>query len=113
MLHLLRLTHNRFEAGFFPASPPWWGYTFLFQVQTRALFFYGQPDNTGQLYVKISNTEPAYPGDATDITLEQWQRWDIDLSAVNGLQSVTELATGVDGADAAGMLYIDGIRLYP
>jgi hypothetical protein len=82
-------------------------------VQTLSLFFYGQPDNSGQLYVKINNTKLIYNGDAADITAAQWQQWNIDLNAVPGLQNVTVLTIGVDGASAAGMLYIDDIRLYP
>ena len=46
-------------------------------------------------------------------TAAQWQQWDIDLTPLDGLQNVTTLTIGVDGASAAGMLYIDDIRLYP
>jgi len=79
-------------------------------VQTLSLFAYGQPDNSGQLYVKINGTKVVYDG---DITQEQWQEWTIDLAALGGLQNVTALTIGVDGASAAGMLYIDDIRLNP
>jgi len=82
-------------------------------VRTLALFFYGQPDNSGQLYVKINDSKVVYNGDAADLTQEQWQQWNIDLTSLDGLQNVTTLTIGVDGADAAGMLYIDDIRLYP
>jgi len=82
-------------------------------VQTLSLFFYGQLDNSGQLYVKINNSKVLYDGDAADIALEQWQEWIIDLSALGGLQNVTALTIGVDGASAAGKLYIDDIRLNP
>jgi hypothetical protein len=82
-------------------------------VQTLSLFFYGQPDNGGQLYVKINNIKVVYTGDAADITQAQWQQWNIDLTSLDGLQNVTTLTIGVDGVSAAGMLYIDDIRLYP
>ena len=74
------------------------------------MFYYGQPDNSGQLYVKINNTKVT---GAADLTQEQWTRWDIDLTGLAGLQNVTQLTIGVDGGSAAGMLYIDDIRLYP
>ncbi len=82
-------------------------------VRTLSLFFYGQPDNSGQLFVKINDSKVVYTGAATDISQAQWQRWDIDLTSIGGLQNVATLAIGVDGASAAGMLYIDDIRLYP
>ena len=44
---------------------------------------------------------------------EQWQQWNIDLTSIDGLQNVTTLTIGVDGDTAAGMLYIDDMRLYP
>jgi hypothetical protein len=80
------------------------------EVQTLSLFFYGQPDNMGQLYAKINSTKVVYDG---DIAQAQWQQWNIDLTSLAGLQTVTQLSIGVDGASAAGMLYIDDIRLYP
>jgi len=79
-------------------------------VQTLSLFFYGQTDNSGQLYVKINDAKVVYDA---DINQEQWQRWNIDLTRLDGLQNVTTLTIGVDGATAAGTLYIDDIRLYP
>jgi len=83
-------------------------------VQSLSLMFYGEADNSGQLYIKINNTKVMYEGDAGDIQNSQWQPWIIDLSSVGGnLQSVSSLTIGVDGASAAGMLYIDEIRLYP
>jgi hypothetical protein len=82
-------------------------------VQTLALAFRGTAGNTGTLYVKINNTKVVYEGDASSIARPAWQLWYIDLSAVSGLQNVTSLTVGVDGASAAGMLYIDDIRLHP
>ena len=82
-------------------------------VQTLALAFYGETGNTGTLYVKINNTKVTYDLDAADIARTGWQAWNIDLAGISGLQNVTSLTIGVDGGSAAGMLYIDDIRLYP
>jgi len=82
-------------------------------VQTLTLAFRGTAGNTGTLYVKINNSKVAYDLDPADIAVAGWQAWNIDLTAVSGLQNVTSLTIGVDGASAAGMLYIDDIRLYP
>jgi len=82
-------------------------------VQTLSLAFYGTAGNTGTLYVKINNTKVSYDLDPADIARASWQAWNIDLTALSGLQNVTKLTIGVDGASAAGMLYIDDIRLYP
>ena len=82
-------------------------------VKSLSLFFYGDPANTGQLYVKINNTKVLYNGSAADIQGKQWQPWNIDLSAVGGnLGNVTKLTIGIEGT-GAGTLYIDDIRLYP
>jgi hypothetical protein len=82
-------------------------------VQTLSLAFYGTEGNTGTLYVKINNSKLSYDLDPTDIARASWQTWNIDLTALSGLQNVTQLTIGVDGANAAGMLYIDDIRLHP
>jgi hypothetical protein len=82
--------------------------------QTLALAFYGDPDNTGQMYLKINNTKVPYNGKGEDLKRTQWQAWNIDLAATGAnLQSVTKIALGIDGAGAAGMLYFDNLRLYP
>ena len=82
-------------------------------VQTLALAFSGEAGNTGTLYVKINNTKVLYDRDSADIARSGWQAWNIDLTALSGLGNVTSLQIGVDGGNAAGMLYIDDIRLYP
>lgn len=83
-------------------------------IKTLSLMFFGAKDNTGQLYVKINSVKVVYDGDAGDIARPYWQAWNIDLSGVNvNLQKVASLTVGVDGASAAGMLYLDAIRLYP
>ena len=79
-------------------------------IRTFSLFFYGQANNSGQLYVKINDIKVVYHG---DVTQTQWQQWPIDLTSMDGLENVTTLTIGVEGNAAAGMLYIDDIRLYP
>ncbi len=83
-------------------------------IQTLGLYFSGTSGNGGQLYVKINGTKVVYDGDPADIARPLWQPWNIDLSAVAAnLQNVTELAVGIDGAGATGLLYVDDVRLYP
>jgi len=83
-------------------------------VKSLSLYFHGAADNTGQLYVKINGTKVPYDGDAADIARAGWQPWNIDLSTVGGnLSNVTSLIVGIEGAGAAGVVYIDDIRLYP
>ncbi len=83
-------------------------------IQSLSLYFYGDPDNTGQLYLKINDIEVPYDGDAADLKRGVWQPWNVDLTAVNGsLNNVTELTIGIEGAGASGVVYVDNIRLYP
>ena len=82
-------------------------------IKTLAIAFAGTEGNTGTLYIKINSTKIVYDGAAADIARGVWQAWNVDLTGVSGLQNVTSLTIGVDGASAAGMLYFDDIRLYP
>jgi len=83
-------------------------------IKSLSLYFHGDADNTGQLYVKINGTKVAYDGPAGDIAITAWLPWNIDLSAVGGnLSNVKTLTIGVEGAGASGVLYIDDVRLYP
>ncbi len=41
--------------------------------QTLSLAFYGDPNNTGTMYLKINNTKVPYNGDAADIKQAEWQ----------------------------------------
>ena len=82
-------------------------------VKSLSLHFHGAAGNTGQLYVKINGTKVLYDGDAGDIALTGWQPWNIDLSTVGNVSNVTSLIIGIDGANAAGVVYIDDVRLYP
>jgi len=79
-------------------------------IKSLAIALRGAVGNTGQLYVKINNTKLVYDG---SIAQPSWQTWNIDLSEVGtNLANVSSITLGVDGA-AAGMLYIDDIRLHP
>ncbi|MHC4518218.1 MAG: LamG-like jellyroll fold domain-containing protein, partial [Planctomycetota bacterium] len=83
-------------------------------IRSLAIAFAGAVGNGGQLYVKINGVKVAYDGDAGDIASVSWLAWNIDLSTVGGnLSSVTSLTIGIEGAGAAGVVYIDDIRLYP
>ena len=81
-------------------------------LQTLSIAFHGMPGNTGQLYAKINNTKIPYDQDPADIANGSWLVWLIDLSSVSGLNNVTSLSIGVDGAGAAGTIYLDEIKLY-
>jgi hypothetical protein len=82
-------------------------------IKSLSLWFRGASANGGQLYVKVNNTKISYDGDAADLTRLGWQVWNIDLSAVGNVSSVRSLTIGIEGAGAAGTLYVDDIRLYP
>ena len=82
-------------------------------IQTLSLMFHGTSGNTGTLYIKVNNSKVLYDLGPTDIARSAWQAWNIDLAGMPGLENVTGLTIGIDGAGAAGMLYIDDIRLYP
>ncbi len=87
----------------------------LYGISTLTLYIRGAVGNNGQLYARINNAKVPYDGDAAGIATVIWQAWNIDLSAVVGgnLKSVNKLTIGIEGADAAGTLYVDDIRLYP
>ncbi len=83
-------------------------------VKSLSLFFQGEADNTGQLYVKINGTKVAYDGEAGDIAENIWMPWNIDLSTVGAnVGNVTSLIIGIEGAGAEGVVYVDDVRLYP
>ena len=81
-------------------------------IETLSLAFHGTAGNTGELYIRINDTKVPYDRDPADIGRSAWHTWNIDLGTITGLQNVTDLAIGVDGAGASGMLLIDDIRLY-
>jgi hypothetical protein len=83
-------------------------------IKSLSLYFYGDPNSSGQLYLKINNTKVPYNGPATNIKKAEWQVWNVDLSTVAGdLSKVTMLTIGIEGTGASGILYLDDIRLYP
>jgi len=83
-------------------------------IQSLSLQVYGAPGNTGQLYLKINNSKISYQGLPDALQRQQWVPWNIDLASTGaGLSNVTSLSLGIEGASAAGMIYVDEIRLYP
>jgi hypothetical protein len=83
-------------------------------IKSLSLYFRGATDNTGgQLYLKINGTKVAYNGGAGDLAKASWTAWNIDLATVSGLNKVTSLTIGIEGAGSKGILYVDDIRLYP
>jgi len=83
-------------------------------LKTLSLWFYGNPDNVaGQMYVKVNGARVEYDGDASNMTQQGWQAWNIELASFGtNLQGVTSLAIGIEGNGASGMLYVDDIRLF-
>ena len=77
-------------------------------IKSLSLSVYGDPDNTGQLYLEINGTRVDYTG---DITAAAWQTWIVDLSTVGNVSNVNSLVIGVEGSGATGVVYIDDIRL--
>jgi len=81
-------------------------------ITKLVVHFYGSPDNTGQLYVKINSAKIPYPGNAADIAAEAWTSWEIDLTSLAATaRSVSTLSIGIDGSGASGLLYIDDVWL--
>ena len=82
-------------------------------VQELHVYFHGSVDNAaGQLYVKINDTKVLYEGYGDTLQVSKWIPFVIDLSSVEGLQSVTSLAIRIEGG-GSGVLYIDDIQLCP
>lgn len=83
-------------------------------IQSLSLFVHGDADNSGQLYLKINDTQIDYEGLPDVMQRTQWVPWNIDLAGSGAdVADVTSLTIGVQGAGATGMLYVDDIRLYP
>ncbi len=81
-------------------------------IKSLSLWFYGNSDNSGRLYVKINGTKIVYDGDAANIAQAQWQPWNIDLTTSGAnLSHVTTLTIGVEGI-GSGLIFVDDIRLY-
>ncbi len=83
-------------------------------IKTLTVWFYGDPANAAQqMYVKINSTKIPYDGEAANLTVAQWQTWQIDLTGLN-VGSVRTLSIGLDrvnGIGGAGKVLIDDIRL--
>jgi len=77
-------------------------------IKALTLYFYGAPDNGGQLYVKINDTKIS---DNADLSMPRWNQMNIDLTGLT-VDNVTSITVGVDGAGAVGVLLVDNIRLY-
>jgi hypothetical protein len=84
-----------------------------FGIKTLVLFFRGEPDNTGQIYVKINGKKASYTADSGAIARPYWTQWNIDLSSftVRGALKVSSFSVGIEGV-GSGVLYVDDIRLY-
>ena len=80
-------------------------------AKTLVVHFYGDPENTGQLYVQVNNgTKVMYDGSATALATPYWTQWNIDLASMGNVQNVSQLSIGLEGG--SGLVYIDDIRLY-
>ncbi len=84
-------------------------------VKILSLFFYGPATNTvGQLYARIDGKKVTYTGAKEDLKQAAWVQWSIDLSSLGAdLKTVKSLIVGVEGAGAAGTLFLDDIQLRP
>jgi hypothetical protein len=82
-------------------------------IKGLVIYFRGQADNGGQLYIKIGSKKIAYDGPAANIARPSWQMWSVDLATAGSISSVKSLTIGVEGSGKTGKLYIDDIRLYP
>jgi len=83
-------------------------------VQSLAIYVYGLPGNTGQLYLKINGLRIDYTGLSDALQRQQWVLWAVDLSTLAvDLTNITSLTIGIEGASAPGMIYVDDIALYP
>jgi len=82
-------------------------------IQTLSIAFRGTEGNTGTMYAEINGTKILSDPATTDLGLEQWQIWNIDLTSVTGdLTHVQSLSIGIDGFGATGVIYLDDIELY-
>ncbi len=84
-------------------------------IKWLTVWFYGDPTNDAQqMYVKINAVKILYDGSAEDLKLDEWQRWNIDLSS-RSVNSVTALTIGFERIGAVGgqgAVLIDDVLLY-
>jgi len=83
-------------------------------IKTLVLYFYGSLANSGgQAYVKINGTKVPYDGDVANLSRPIWTLWSVDLTSIGAdLKNVSKLTIGIEGAGAAGTIYVDEIGLY-
>jgi hypothetical protein len=85
-----------------------------FGCKSVSLYFFGDPNNNGQLYLKVNGTKVLYTGAATDLKIAAWLPWTVDLASIGAnLQKVTKVVVGVDGAGSKGKLLVDDVGLFP
>lgn len=79
------------------------------------LWFYGDPTNEAQqMYVKINGVKVPYNSSVENLKLDEWQRWNIDLSSLS-VSNVSTLTIGFERIGAAGgqgAVLIDDVLLY-
>jgi len=84
-------------------------------ITTLVVYFRGDFDNAQDpIYAEINGTRVDYDGGTEIVGLPIWKQWNIDLTGLGNLQSVSTLAIGVGGGSpgGTGILYVDAIRLY-
>jgi hypothetical protein len=92
-------------------------------VHHLSLWFHGYEYNLAddQMYVRLKDgtghtASIPYEGDPNNITLEEWQEWNIALQDFNdagvNVGDVSEIVIGAESLYWAGILYFDDIRLY-
>ena len=92
-------------------------------VHHLSLWFHGYEHNLvdDQMYVLLKDgtghsASIPYDGDPNNITLEEWQEWNVALQDFNdagvNVGDVREIVIGAESLYWAGILYFDDIRLY-
>ncbi len=85
-----------------------------FNAKTLTISFYGNPGNSGQLYVKFNTNKVAYTIDSSAISRSGWTQWNIDLAPIAKLRGglkINNFTIGIEGG-TSGVFYVDDIRLY-
>ncbi len=83
--------------------------------QSLVIWFYGDPENsvTDRMYAKINNNKVNYSGDATDLSVAEWQPFNVNLTGIS-LNNVTSFSIGLEKTGTtggSGTLIIDDIVL--
>ena len=81
-------------------------------ITTLSLFVY-KGDDSGDLYVKINDTQvPLVDGSTYPAGYNPgWVQYHVDLTSLD-VSNVSSLTIGVEGPGAQGVIYVDDIRLY-